>query len=236
MHISRKGYELTFSKKGNITKLTNRFDDDNVIKKKSTSFALPFDRSKQQKERTIPLKLNSRDENSLAFTGKNVKQNVQFYDDYFSIHTTFNRQKGPRMGINVDFSFLDTDDDGFENKLMLTDMYIDPNYLYGYFLFRQFSGQYVVMTINDRFSAYRLKYSYYGHRVLGMQILANASDVIVDDNRNMIQTDSLNVSFSLQPNLKSAEEFIAKHLNIAIASYEISGNVVGNDLDRKSVV
>src|SRR5690625_4000503 len=229
MHISKKGYELTISNKGNITKLTNRFDDYNVIKQGSSSFALPFDRSTQQKERTIPLKLHNQNDTSLSFTGKNVKQNYQFYDEFFSIHTAFTRQKGPRMGINVDFSFLDTDDDTFENKLMLTDMYIDPDYLYGYFLFRQYNGQYVVMTINDRFSAYRLKYSYYGHRVLGMQILANASDVIVDDNRNMIQTDSLNVSFSLQPNLKSAEEFIAKHLNIAIASYEISGNVVGND-------
>src|SRR5690625_3429828 len=150
MHIYTDRYQITFSPKGNIIKLVNNMNNLNVVQNESTSFALPFDQSTQERERTIRLKLLNEQNNQVSFNGKNVKQFYQFYDDYFMIHTVFSQQKGPRMGVNFDFAFLDCDDDGFENKLMLTEMYIDPNYLYAYFLFRQYNGQYIVMAINER--------------------------------------------------------------------------------------
>src|SRR5690625_9888 len=235
MHIYTDRYQITFSPKGNIIKLVNNMNNLNVVQNESTSFALPFDQSTQERERTIRLKLLNEQNNQVSFNGKNVKQFYQFYDDYFMIHTVFSQQKGPRMGVNFDFAFLDCDDDGFENKLMLTEMYIDPNYLYAYFLFRQYNGQYIVMAINERFAAYRLKYSYFGHRVTGMQILANASDVITDEDRNMIQTDSLRIMIGFQPNLQAAKKFAAEILNISIASYELSGNVIGNDFSFTTI-
>src|SRR5690625_3028715 len=160
MFIARKGYRLSFSKKGNMTLLTESSEANNVIQNNCSSFGLPFDRSTQQQERVIPLKLKNQQKNQLSFIGKNVQQAYQFYDDYFTIQTRFSQLRGPRAGVNFDFCFLDSDHLGFENKLMLTEMYIAPNYLYGYLLFRQFNGRYIVMVINDRFTAYRLKYSY----------------------------------------------------------------------------
>src|SRR5690625_3239013 len=231
MIINKTGYRLAFSKKGNMTILTNQSDEHhhNVIHHNSTSFALPFDRSTQQRERSIRLRLLERQQDKITFIGKNVRQDFRFYDHYFTMHTTFSKLRGPRSGVNFDFAFLDSDDYGFEHNLMLTDMYIDPHYLYGYFLFRQYNGQYIVMAINERFTAYRLKYSYFGHRITGMQILSNASDVIYEEDRTMLLTDSLHITIGFQPNVQAAKTFAAEILNISIASYELSGNMVGND-------
>lgn len=236
MRVCKQGYDITFSNKGNITELTNNADHLNVVNKNSSIFGLPFLNSTQQKDKHKKLKLTNLKANMLSFKGKNYEATYHFYDHFFTINAKFTDVlAGPRNGITFDYSFLDSDEAGYENKLMVTDIYVDPNYKYGYFLLRRHDGQYVIMTVNSRFAAYRLKYSYFGHKVVGMQVLASARDVIFKEGRNMIQTDSLNISIAFSSNLREAKKRVAELLNISIAAYKLSGNIVGSDFEFTTI-
>src|SRR5699024_6912410 len=228
MHIRKRHYEMTLLPTGQITRLTNGADDINIVKKDKGRFGIPFEKGTQKNAKYVPFNQYKAKGDQWVFTGKNSKLIYEFSQEHFNFRLQFHEIKGPRQGIQCDFNFLDSDLQGPEDKLMLTDFYIDQQTMYAYFLFRRFDGKYVVMTVNQPFAAYRLLYSYFGHKVVGMQLLICVTDLWMTEQQNIKMTDVLDVTIAFCDDLTTAKQKAADLLGISLVTFSLSGNVVYN--------
>lgn len=224
-YVKQEYYCIEFHKNGFIKSLQKDEEASNIIKKNSKVCGLPFVRGTQRKDHITKFsKLIWQDKNHLFFKSNACQMWYTFNRDTIVSRVKFLNRKGPRVGINFDFNFLDSDEENYSDKLMMTEAYTDAQTKFGYYLFRQSDGSYFCIAIQSKFAGYRLKYSYFGHRIKGFQILAAATDIdgIVDE------VESFQYTMLFADDLMKARNKIQEILGIGIPNIILSGSNEGS--------
>lgn len=138
---------------------------------------------------------------------------------------------GPRMGIQMNLNFLDLPTKNtWQSQCMPKVIYTDPECRYAYFVFATADGRFLGLTVDGEFAAWRIKYSYAGHKMTGFQILSEADDVKCPAGRTLPDVNELSVTVFFAESLKSCLENMAEPLGIEIAFPEISGGLQGGEI------
>lgn len=100
----------------------------------------------------------------------------EFEEDRIHIAVKTEKDCGPRMGVQMNLNFLDMPTVmDWKSQCMPKVIYTDDKYRYAYFIFAAADGRHLGMTINEEFAAWRIQYSYDGHKMTGFQILLQAT-------------------------------------------------------------
>ena len=110
--------------------------------------------------------------------------------------------------MNLNFLDMPTVMD-WKSQCMPKVIYTDDKYRYAYFIFAAADGRHLGMTINEEFAAWRIQYSYDGHKMTGFQILLQADDVICADGERLPAVDHTSFSFIFAESLEACMEKIA---------------------------
>ena len=233
--IEKENYRLCFdSNKKQLVELFPNNDNYNWIGQSDESlFGIPFIGGTSEGERNISVNTEVINDNYISLKDEEDLINIEyfFYESWITIKANLPKYCGPRAGLHLDFNILDSSDkdDNFHQMVAKT-IYTDENYDYGYFIFQRPDGKLMFMTINKPFAAWRFKYSYCGHRVLGMQLLSEASDVIDrhGDRGRLKVVDELEITFGFVESIDEAYSRICDTLNISITKFDISGGQIGS--------
>ena len=158
----------------------------------------------------------------------------EFEEDRIHIAVKTEKDCGPRTGVQMNLNFLDMPTVmDWKSQCMPKVIYTDDKYRYAYFIFAAADGRHLGMTINEEFAAWRIQYSYDGHKMTGFQILLQADDVICADGERLPAVDHTSFSFIFAESLEVCMEKIAGQLGIEIAVPEVSGGPAGSRIPMK---
>ena len=141
---------------------------------------------------------------------------------------------GPRIGIELDMNLINMNGNPLYQCMPCT-IYTSPETDYAYFIFSTPDGRYMTLTIQADFAAWRIKYSYWGHRMAGFQILSQADDVITKPGQMLKTTDALRIGITFSNDFDMCWEDIANKLGIAIARFPVTGGMIGASLRMRLV-
>lgn len=160
-------------------------------------------------------------------TGTTVVQ-YRMEDDRIQIAMKTGKDCGPRMGLQMNFNLLDMPTrESWQCQCMPRVIYTDENNAYAYFVFGSADGRFLGVTVNEEFAAWRIKYSYDGHKMTGFQILSQADDVKCEKGKCLPDTDRLSVTLLFADGMEECLKKIAGQLGIVLAMPGISGGVTG---------
>lgn len=155
-------------------------------------------------------------------------------EDRLHILMKTNKDCGPRMGLQMNLNLLDLPTENtWEYQCMPKVIYTDEECRYAYFVFATADGRFLGMTVNEEFAAWRIKYSYDGHRMTGFQILSQADDVKCEKGQSLPDVDRLAITLIFADDLTACLKKIAGQLGVAIALPEVSGGPVGGEIPVK---
>lgn len=152
-------------------------------------------------------------------------------DDRICMEMNTAKDCGPRMGIQINLNFLDLPTNGtWQSQCMPKVIYTDNECRYAYFVFATADKRFLGLTVDGEFAAWRIKYSYAGHRMTGFQILSEADDIKCPAGRKLPDVNELAATFFFSESLEACLENMAEHLGIEIALPEISGGFRGGEI------
>jgi hypothetical protein len=151
--------------------------------------------------------------------------------EVLSIGLTHPPRIGPRAGLELDLDLLDlaTGTDVAE-QVMPHVLYTADDCSYAYFLWHRRNDQFLLMVVDEPFAAWRIKYSFNGHRMTGFQVLSIADDVIMPPGRELRSVESLSVKVTVVGSVDEALAKAAELLEIGIAKSRLSGGIVGSHI------
>ena len=135
----------------------------------------------QDCEDEIPFSKVERTDNGFTGTSATGVSSVAyaFEEDRIQIKVKTDKDCGPRVGVQMNLNLLDMPTRlSWVNQCMPKVIYTDDEFGYAYFIFATADGRFLGLTVNGEFAAWRIQYSYDGHKMTGFQILMQADDVI----------------------------------------------------------
>lgn len=234
--LDRKCYRLEYnSETGEITGL---FDKINPVanwkaEAPEKKFGTVFLHGTQWSEDEIPFTKVEDTENGFVCISETGLTTVEykFEDDRIHMNMKTRKDCGPRMGLQMNLNLLDLPTkDTWKYQCMPKVIYTDDEYRYAYFVFATADGRFLGMTVNGEFAAWRLKYTYAGHKMTGFQILSEADDVKCPKGTYLPDVDHLSVTLLFADNLSACMEKIAGHLGIELAVPAVSGGLQGGKI------
>ncbi len=240
MLIEKKGYSVLFDDKTGAAIRINQTKNKAVnwiAEGDEFHFLTPFTDGTQDKEILVDVKMNAQEGNKVQFVSLSERTvlDYTFGDDGFDVDVKLPIGCGPRSGVELDFNLLDlqTGTD-IHSQCMPNVIYTSPDYEYAYLIFATSDERYAVVTLNDKFCAWRIKYSEAGHRMVGFQILNEADDVITEgEQKPLYRVENLHFSIFFCENKAECYEKIASKLGISIVTFEMSGGVAGTEIPLK---
>jgi len=233
-------YKVVIDKnQGCILELVNRIYSDNwVASGERFHFGQPFVRGMQWDEEFVSCKLQEYDNRKAHFISHSglTKVDYTFKDEIIECSITVPDMRGPRSGIELDFNFLDLPTGThWTAQVVPSTIYTSPDLRYAYFILARPQGDYIVLTVSSAFTGWRLKYSYAGHRILGMQLLTRADDIIVLNGDKLPDVCTLSFQIKFARSLEKAYEYIGSTLSLALAVFDISGGPEGTDVPLRII-
>lgn len=154
-----------------------------------------------------------------------------FEEDRLNFDLSIPMDCGPRAGVQMDFNLLDIPNGiDWRYQCMPKVIDVDETFQYAFFVFATADDRYLAVMVNSPLTAWRIKYSYAGHRMLGFQLLTQADDVITGDRPALHPVDNLSVSIIFGDSCQECLEKIADSMQISIAQTPISGGFLGTEL------
>lgn len=233
--FQKNKYKVGFMPSGQVAFLyDDRKDSANwVAAQKNCKFGVPFMGGTQDKEDAVPCTVQEQSENSISFSSFSGATKLEWGlgEECLALNYRCMPDCGPRMGLELDLNLLDLGTGTpWTAQCMPTTIYTDPNCGYAYFIFTTSDGRYLSLCIDGSFAAWRIKYSYQGHRMTGFQVLSQADDVICGDRKPLPVVDRLTLVFGFPNTLEEAFRQISGTLGICIARPELSGGFPGSEI------
>lgn len=154
-----------------------------------------------------------------------------FHDEHIDIVAEIPVGCGPRAGIELDLNTLDLPTNtAWTEQVVPVVMYTDPEYAFAYLIWQRKDDDYLVMAVDSPFAAWRLKYDYRGRRLLGMQVLSQADDVVTRDGTQLPTVNKLRIKLAFANGIAECYRRLGDLLGITLVEFSISGGVVGSSL------
>jgi len=100
--------------------------------------------------------------------------------DQLDCELTLPDERGPRAGWRLDLAHLDLPIGAPPEQLMPVVIETAEDLSWSYILWERSEDDLLLVGVTSRFSAWRIHYSYAGHRMLGLSLLARADDVVCE--------------------------------------------------------
>ncbi|MDD6032106.1 MAG: hypothetical protein PUC47_01260 [Oscillospiraceae bacterium] len=218
---------VTFEQTGRISSLRDlEHADCDWTGGESLSFGEPFINGTQETERLLPCTAEYESENEICFVSASGGTRLvwSILPDGLALSYKTVPDCGPRMGVNLDLNLLDlVNGTPWQEQCMPTTIYTSPDCSYAYFIFSTSSKRCLALCVCSDFAAWRIKYSYEGHRMTGFQILSQADDVICDERPPLKAVSELHIQMAFCDSPEQAFQRISDILDISIAMPEIAG-------------
>ena len=211
---------------------TKKTDANWIAEAENTFFGVPFINGTQWEENNVPCKLIrcTDTEAEVESCEGAIKIGYHFEETRVICSLKMVSGCGPRAGLQMDWNFFDMPGSGsWQQQCMPHILYTDEEYEYAYLVFATADHRYAAITIQG-FSAWRIKYSYPGHRMVGFQILTQADDVVTTGKKPLPVSENVNISIFLVNTEKECLKRNADILHIVIAIPEISGGTAGTTI------
>lgn len=231
--IRKSGYTLTFEEStGKWTGLYDTVSPQSnwLAENDKHGFCKPFIHGTQQGEDDLPCPFTYSD-NTLKSSSPWGATNVEaaLDEDRIRIHFSTEPDHGSRAGLQMNLNFLDLPTEGtWQSQCMPKVIYVEESYQYAYFVFATADHRYMVLTVSFPLAAWRILYSYEGHKMTGFQLLTQADDVITDGRGALPIVDTLEIQIQFAGSLSDCFAKISDCLGISIAMPAISGGQSGS--------
>lgn len=233
MKIDKRYYSIVYDENtGEVVGLYDRMNPKANWKAEACDKKLGtiFIHGTQSREDEIPFSRVEQTENGFMAASATGASSIcySFEEDRIQIQVNTEKDCGPRAGVQMNLNMLDMPaSSGWKSQCMPKVIYTDDKCGYAYFIFAAADGRFLGMTINGEFAAWRIKYSYEGHKMTGFQILFQADDVICEEGRRLPATDHLSITLIFSGSLTECMKKAAAQLGIEIALPEITGGPSG---------
>lgn len=235
--IQKKNYILKYDEMtGCITGLYDRKNSSAnwIGQGKGMYFGSPFINGVQWEENNIPCRIVEEKPEGMILRSDsgNTEIRWEYGDERLDMQMRIPMDCGPRAGIEMDFNLLDLPD-GTEWKYQCTPQIIDidEGLKYGFFVFGTGDDRYLALVVNSPFTAFRIKYNYSGHRMVGFQLLTQADDVVTGERAALKPVGQLSASILFGKSIRDCLEKIADVAGVCIAMTDISGGFPGTKLN-----
>ncbi|MCK4542472.1 MAG: hypothetical protein KAU17_09575 [Spirochaetales bacterium] len=159
-------------------------------------------RRNEEKDEYVSLSLkNISFDNSLDFSDETGKNCVSYILNESNIEINFTVDSGNnlRTGIELDLNFINTP--GLkkgDDMVIPTSPNMEEGGEQGFYLMSRTSGRYIVLAFPRPFACWRLKYSNFGHHLLGFQLLLSLSDMKYPEGTvlNAYNSSSVRIGFA----------------------------------------
>ncbi|MGL4739141.1 MAG: hypothetical protein ACRCW2_17005 [Cellulosilyticaceae bacterium] len=235
LRINKLKYEVILDEAGKIKQISDKrnVQANWVAQGEGYQFARPFINGTQEGEQEIKCKVMDYCEEGVKLQSDSGATQLayRFEEESIWIDLEIPVGLGPRAGLQMDFNLLDLPQNGsWEHQGMPTVIYTDEEQEYGYFIFETSDKRYLALCVHKPFAAWRIKYSYEGHRMTGFQILAEATDVYTGSERPLRRVKTLQLQLIFKESIKDCLEAMSGALNIPMAYYELSGGALGSQI------
>ena len=189
-------------------------------------FGRIFNRVKENDE-YIPLVLKYISQNRiLNFSDETGKNQIKYIlnENHIEIYFTVDPCNSIRTGLELDFNFVNTP--GLSNG---DDMIIpsSPNMEKsgepGFYLMPRTSGRHLVLVFPDPLACWRLKYSDFGHHLLGFQLLLSLSDLKYSEGQALTKYCQSSVKIGFAGNIGEAYDLVSKLGRFPVATAPFFG-------------
>ncbi len=226
--INRSDYSIVWDEEsGQIQGLYDRFEPEQNWLAEGGRFAVPFLHGTQFGEDHQGIAL-FQDGNGLYGQSPSGLTRIRISpdDSILRLELQCPADNGPRIGMSMDLNFLDMPGHGtWEHQCMPKVIYTDESLAYAYFVFGTADGRYLILTVSSAFAAWRLRYSYEGHRIIGFQLLTQADDIRTDGRGELPAVTRLAVQIQFAKSMEECIKKTASALGIAIAVPAKSGGL-----------
>ena len=234
--VERQHYKVEYNDKtGEITGLYDRINPVANWKAESEEKKLGtvFIHGTQWSEDEIPFGTVEETKEGLRSVSETGMSEVQyrFKEDCIHIEMKTCKDCGPRTGLQMNLNLLDLPTkETWKYQCMPKVIYTDDSYSYAYFVFATADGRFMGMTIDKEFAAWRIKYSYEGHKMTGFQVLSEADDVKCPKGTYLPDVDHLSITLFFAETLRACLEKMAIHLGIELVIPEVSAGIEGGTI------
>ncbi len=134
-------------------------------------------------------------------TGRNFIR-YNFFKSFFEIDFSITGNNSDRAGIELDFNFVNcpgTKD--WQNQIIPASPYLEKNNKNGFYLMSRPMGRYIILVFPEPISCWRIKYSDFGHHLLGFQVLLKVEDLKFRNNEPLpaYKRSSIRIGFAQSP-------------------------------------
>jgi hypothetical protein len=240
--IENDYYELAIDRKnGELKELYDRGDPGRtnlVLGFRKYSFGKLF-KSKNNNFQFINLKLKKFLQNkSIEFidkTGKNFLS-YNFFEKFFEINFSIDGEKADRTGIELDFNFVNCPGSkNWKNQIIPTSPYWGSNSEDGFYLMSRPMGSYVVLVFSEPISCWRIKYSDFGHHLLGFQVLLKVGDLKFPNHKGLPSYNKSSIRIGFAKNLENAYLRINEIGHFPVVYSPFSGGIAKTNLPIKVI-
>lgn len=233
--INKSKYEVSLNEIGQIKEIRDKrnLEANWVAQGTPYTFATPFISGNQERENNVKCRVIEQSETEIKLQSDSgaTKLVYRFEEESIWIDLELPVGLGPRAGLEMDFNLLDLPQNGsWEYQAMPTVIYTDEKQAYGYFVFETADKRYMAVCVHKPFAAWRIKYSYEGHRMIGFQILSEATDVYTGSETTLRRVNGLQIQLIFRDSIKACLQAITESMNLSIAYYEVSGGVLGSQI------
>lgn len=234
--IEKKAYSLTYdSATGRITGL---YDSKNasanwIAQGTEMYFGVPFFNGVQWTENHLSCQIEEESREGLALRSGSGNTEVRwnFGEEQLEMQMKVPLECGPRAGMEMDFNFLDLQNGtDWRYQCMPKMIDVDESLQYAFFVFCTGDDRYLALTVDSPFTAFRIKYDYSGHRMVGFQLLTQADDVVTGERPALRPVNYLSFRIVFGDSSQDCLEKIAEALGICIAMTAVSGGFPGTQL------
>ncbi|MCC6580908.1 MAG: hypothetical protein IT440_10745 [Phycisphaeraceae bacterium] len=194
-------------------------------------FGVPFVAGTQQTETDVmltrreiePHRLIARSESRLTTLTWTMRE------DHVHAELSLPPRRGPRSGLSLDLDMLDLPDGNpWRQQVMPIGIHVADDLAYAWFIFHRADDDLLLMVVDGPLAAWRIRYSYLGHRMDGFQVLTEAQDVVPRDGTRLPVMQRLSVKLAFASSMDDAWRQAAKLARLAMAVPAITGGYVGS--------